>query len=627
LATARDAALHTALEHLREGVQIISFDWTYLYLNDAAARQAQRPIDDLLGRTMMACYPAIETTPLFATLRRVMETRRSEHAITEFTFPTSERRWFRLLVEPVPDGICVLSIDVTEYEEQSNRLRRSEERTNFALKAARAGIWELRLRTGEMYWTEPLQEIMGLAAGHAPRTLDEFLAFVDAADRDTVNRELRQAIDARSQEFSTKFALIAADGTPRYMEGHGRFVPGANGDSDLLLGVAIDVTARKLTELQLRQAQKMEAVGRLAGGVAHDFNNLLTAILGHAELITSSVTDAAVRDDIEEITKAGHRASKLTRQLLAFSRKQRLVPQVVDLNGIVVDLGKMLTRVIGEDVRLEIRTAAALEHTKVDPVQVEQVLMNLVVNSRDAMPQGGTVRITTANVEMDRGFVQRHRGAVPGRYVALTVEDTGCGMDAEVLAHAFEPFFTTKGPAKGTGLGLATVYGIVHQSGGYVTIESTPGVGTTVTTYLPAVAEALDVSPDRAAARVLSGSETILLAEDDASVRGLIVRTLSRHGYHILEAHDTAEAVAFATRRNGPIHLLLTDIVMPGMNGPALAQLVVRDHPHIKVLYVSGFPWSEAAGTAAGSRASFLAKPFTPTALATSVRECLDGSS
>jgi two-component system cell cycle sensor histidine kinase/response regulator CckA len=502
---------------------------------------------------------------------------------------------------------------------------RSEERTNFALKAARAGIWELRLRTGEMYWAEPLEEIMGLPAGGAWRTLEEFIAAVDAGDRDTVRRELQHAIDTRSQEFSTKFALVGPDGTHRYMEGRGRFVPGATGDSDVLLGVVIDVTARRLTELQLQQAQKMEAVGRLAGGVAHDFNNLLTAILGHAELIMSNVADPAIRADLEEITKAGHRASRLTRQLLAFSRKQRLVPQVVDLNGIVVDLGKMLTRVIGEDISLEIRTGPALEHTKVDPVQVEQVLMNLVVNSRDAMPQGGTVRITTANADIDAGFARRHRGAVPGRYVTLSVEDTGSGMDDDVLAHAFEPFFTTKGPAKGTGLGLATVYGIVHQSGGYVTIESAPGVGTTVTTYLPAVAEPLEATAERPSSLALAGTETILLAEDDPSVRNLIVRTLHRYGYNILEARDTAEAVAFASPRNGRIHLLLTDIVMPGMNGPALAQRVVRDHPAIKVLYVSGFPWSEAAGSAAGSRASFLAKPFTPTALATSVRECLDG--
>ena len=501
----------------------------------------------------------------------------------------------------------------------------SEERTNFALKAARAGIWELRLRSGEMYLTETLEEIMGVQRGHGPRTLDEFLAFVDGSDRETVRRELQHAIETRAEEFSTKFAFVAPDGTFRYMEGRGRFVPDAQGQPDVLLGVAIDVTERRLTELQLQQAQKMEAIGRLAGGVAHDFNNLLTAILGHGELIMASVADPAVRADLEEITKASHRASRLTRQLLAFSRKQRLVPQVLDLNGVVVDLGKMLTRVIGEDIKLEIQAGSPLDHTKVDPVQVEQVLLNLVVNSRDALPQGGTVRISTANAQLDAEFAQRHEGATAGRYVTLAVQDDGCGMDGATLAHAFEPFFTTKGPAKGTGLGLATVYGIVSQSGGFVTIDSAPGVGTTVTTYLPAVAEALEPSVERAMPRALSGSETILLAEDDPSVRSLIVRTLNRHGYKVLESHDVAEAIALAGRKNGPIHLLLTDIVMPDMSGPNLAQLVLRDHPDIKVLYVSGFPWNDAAGSGAGSRASFLAKPFTPTALATSVRDCLDG--
>ena len=511
----------------------------------------------------------------------------------------------------------------TESEAALRRI--SEERTNFALKAARAGIWELRLRSGAMYWTETLEEIMGLARGRGPRTLDEFLASIDASDRETVRRELQQAIDTRAEEFSINFAFPAPDGTVRYMEGHGRFIADGHGETDVLLGVAIDVTERRLTELQLQQAQKMEAIGRLAGGVAHDFNNLLTAILGHAELIMPNVFDPNVRADLEEITKAAHRATRLTRQLLAFSRKQRLVPQVVDLNGVVVDLGKMLTRVIGEDIKLEIRTGSPLDHTKVDPVQVEQVLMNLVVNSRDAMPQGGTVRISTANAQLDAEFAQRHEGAAPGRYVTLAVQDDGCGMDPDTVAHAFEPFFTTKGPAKGTGLGLATVYGIVNQSGGFVTIDSIPGAGTTVTAYLPAAAEPLQPAVERAMPRALSGSETILLAEDDPSVRSLIVRTLSRHGYNILEARDIAEAIEFAGRKNGPIHLLLTDIVMPDMSGPNLAQLVVRDHPDIKVLYVSGFPWSDAAGSAAGSRASFLAKPFTPTTLATSVRDCLDG--
>jgi two-component system, cell cycle sensor histidine kinase and response regulator CckA len=623
--TAGESTLRISIEHLLEGVQIIGFDWTYLYLNETAATHARRPASQLIGRTMMSCYPGIERTEMFSVLRQVMQARRPEKLINEFTYSNGERRWFKLLVEPVPDGICVLSIDVTEREQVQARLRRSEERTTFALRAAHTGIWELRLASGEVYWSETLEEIAGLGAGQGPKTWDEFLGYLDPHDRETIRERLRQAIAARAEEFSAEFAFAAPDGRRRYLEGQGRFVLNQQGQPDVLLGVAIDVTERRMTELQLQQAQKMEAIGRLAGGVAHDFNNLLTAILGHSELVLNRVSDAEARADIDEIRKAGERASRLTRQLLAFSRKQMLVPQILDLNEAVVDLEKMLSRLIGEDVRIEIVSSTPLDRTRVDPGQIEQLLMNLVVNARDAMPQGGTIRIATGNVAMDAEAAQKHQGAAPGRYVSLSVADTGCGMTADVLAHAFEPFFTTKGPGKGTGLGLATVYGIVSQSGGYVTIDSTAGVGTTVTTYLPATADPIERPAEKPPAAALPGTETILVVEDETSVRGLIRRTLKRYGYTILEARDVADAIAIAARHDRPIHLLLTDIVMPEMNGPNLAQLVVRDHPAVKVLYVSGFPWSQAVGGASmSSRAAFLAKPFTPTALATTVRECLD---
>src|SRR5437867_955201 len=312
---------------------------------------------------MMSCYPGIEHTELFAVLKHVMETRRPERMINEFIYPKGERRWFKLLVEPVPGGVCVLSIDVTDREQVQMRLRRSEERTNFALRAARTGIWELRIHSGEMYWSETLEELMGVAPGQAPGTFDDFVALIDPHDRETVRNQIRQAIAGSADEFSAEFAFVPPDGRQRYIESHGRYVLDAAGRPELLLGVAIDVTERRMTELQLQQAQKMEAIGRLAGGVAHDFNNLLTAILGHSELILTRVGDDELRADIEEITKASQRASRLTRQLLAFSRKQMLVPQVLDLNGVVVDLGKMLSRVIGEDIKLEIQTGTPLDFT------------------------------------------------------------------------------------------------------------------------------------------------------------------------------------------------------------------------------------------------------------------------
>jgi PAS domain S-box-containing protein len=497
VSTAIETALRMSVDNLLEGVQVIGFDWTYLYVNRAASEHGGRSASELLGRTMMACYPGIDRTEMFAALQRVMRSRRSERMVNEVTCPSGDHRWFELLMEPVPDGVCVLSVDVTE----------------------------------------------------------------------------RQRLQA-----------------------------------------------------ELRQSHKMEAVGRLAGGIAHDFNNVLTAILGYCELVLDRVGgDPSVAADIEEIRSAGERATSLTRQLLAYSRKQVLIAQVIDLNQVVLDLDKLLRRVIREDIRLEIAPATGLHRTKADPGQIEQVLTNLVINARDAMPLGGTIRISTTNADVDAQFARRHQGLRAGRYVTLTVEDDGDGMAPEVLAHIFEPFFTTKAPGQGTGLGMATVYGIVKQSGGYVAIASTIGRGTTVTIFLPAVEAPLDAPNERPAIRAAAGrgSETLLLVEDDSTLRDLMRRTLLQYGYSILDARDVEHARTLGHTHCGKIQLLVTDIVMPGMNGPNLAQLILTENPTMKVLYVSGFTHSLAAASVA-SRVTLLPKPFPPSVLAATVRECLD---
>jgi signal transduction histidine kinase len=389
--------------------------------------------------------------------------------------------------------------------------------------------------------------------------------------------------------------------------------------------LSLDISDKQRAQAQLRQAQKMEAVGRLAGGIAHDFNNVLTAMLGYCDLVLTRVEgDRELTADLLEIRKAGERAERLTRQLLAFSRKQVLMPQVIDLNHVVLELHSMLTRLIGH-VRLVIETEPALRHTRADPGQVEQILMNLVVNARDAMPHGGTVRVSTANVTLDRAFVVSHPGAVQGEYVAVSVEDTGQGIADDILPHVFEPFFTTKRPGKGTGLGLPTVYGIVKQSGGYVAIDTREGVGTTVTTYLPVIDEPLTETTPRPELRTVSGTESVLLVEDDLSARELMRKSLAPHGYSVVEATDVWDALTIARSRQTPFDLLLTDIVMPDMNGPQLAQHIVSMHPGIRVLYVSGFPQAPAIGDrTVSARVSFLPKPFGPGALLAAVREALD---
>ena len=393
--------------------------------------------------------------------------------------------------------------------------------------------------------------------------------------------------------------------------------------------MSLDVTDRKNLEEQLRQAQKMEAVGRLAGGIAHDFNNLLMVIQGYADLLAERLSAGdALRRNAEQIQMAGQRATSLTRQLLAFSRKQMLAPSVISVQTVVADMEKILRRLIGEDIQLETSSAADLWMVKADRSQIEQVIMNLAVNARDAMPQGGRLTIETANVELDSSFSRHAVVMAPGKYVMLAVTDSGCGMDAETQAHLFEPFFTTKEKGKGTGLGLATVYGIVKQSGGYVWVYSEPGRGTSFKIYLPRIAEE-NTRPwkdNRVESKTLPrGSETVLLVEDEEGVRQLAREYLETNGYTVLEAEDGHTALELAGMHAGPIQLLMTDVVMPGISGRELAERVAKSRPEMKVLYMSGY--TDQAVVHHGildTGAVLLQKPFTMATLASKLREILE---
>jgi PAS domain S-box-containing protein len=385
--------------------------------------------------------------------------------------------------------------------------------------------------------------------------------------------------------------------------------------------------ALRKTEEQLRHAQKMEAVGRLAGGVAHDFNNLLSVILSCAELMLDDLKPVEpMRQEVEHIRKAAGRAADLTRQLLTFSRHQVLEPKIIDLNEVLANMDKMLQRIIGVDVQLELVCAAALGRVRADPGSIEQVIMNLVVNARDAMPVGGKLMLETANVMVDEERAREHFGTNPGPHVMLAVSDTGIGMDRVTQARIFEPFFTTKERGKGTGLGLSIVFGIVQQSGGSVWVYSEPGKGTSFKLYFPRVDGAVDEVRSTVRPATLRGTETVLLVEDDEQVRAVARGILRRHGYHVLEASNGGEAMLLCEGHARPIHLLVSDVVMPHMSGPELARRLAQIRPEMKVLCMSGYTDDSIVRHGVmDSDIAYLQKPLTPETLTRKVREVLDG--
>jgi two-component system, cell cycle sensor histidine kinase and response regulator CckA len=500
-----DRIARDVLDSLQEGCQVIDFDWRYLYVNDAQVQQGRLPREQLIGRTMMECYPDFEQQPFFEVLRRCMNERTQGRAEIEFMFADGSPGWFDLRIVPVPDGLCIISLDTSEERIARARLHGAEE--------------------------------------------------------------------------------------------------------------------------QLRQSQKMEAVGVLAGGVAHDFNNLLSVIICYGDLALAKLSPVdPLSEDIAEIAKAANRAVALTRQLLMFSKQQVLEPKVLRLNDLLAGMERMFQRILGADIDLVSLHASTPGRVKVDPSSLEQVIMNLVVNARDAMPQGGKLTLETGDVLLDEEYALQHLGVTPGPYVMLAVTDTGKGMDKATQARIFEPFFTTKPKGKGTGLGLSTAFGIVKQSGGSILLYSELGRGTTFKVFLPSVDEPITLLQAFDAPLAQRGHETILPVEDDDQVRIVTSGILQRAGYQVIEARNAGEALLQA-EKPGKIDLLLTDVVLPQMSGPELAARLAVGRPAMKVLCMSGYTDDSIVRHGVlEATMSFLQKPITVATLTAKVREVLDSS-
>ena len=543
-----------------------------------------------------------------------------------------EKRWFRLTVTPlqenVSEGVVVMHVSITERKLAEEALRQAEARYRSMVESLPVIVYLAQPYSpyATIYVSPNIVEF-----GYQPEEwfsrADMWVNLLHEEDRERVLRVTEDAMN-RGIDTELEYRIVGRDGTIHWVQDKGRFVSDEHGNKISWQGVMVDITKTKELEEQLRQGQKLESVGRLAGGIAHDFNNMLTAINGYSDLMLRSLkADDPLRRNIEEIKKAGVRSASLTHQLLAFSRQQILQPRVLNLNGIITNTSDMLQRLIGEDVHLITILNSKAGQVKVDPGQLSQIIMNLAVNARDAMPQGGNLTIETANVVLDSDYTRQHASVPPGAYVMLAVSDTGTGMNAETQKHIFEPFFTTKDIGKGTGLGLSTVYGIVKQSGGNIGVYSEEGIGTTFKIYLPQVIEQSEAEDAKSTFDELpKGTETIVLVEDEDIVRTLTRQILEMCGYTVLEAGNGVEALSLCEKHDCHIDLLITDVVMPQLGGRELAERFAQIYPQMCILFTSGY--TDDAIVRHGvieADTNFIHKPFTPGDLAHKIRDILDG--
>jgi len=618
-----------AMEAAADGIAILGTESEHVYANSAFARMMGFESGEaMLGKPWREVYDKRDVALLEDEVRENLKQSGKWSGEVSLRRHDEKRIPLEMTITAMPQGgiVCVAR-DISErLSSERVRLETEAKYKMFVEQVAAVSyIAEVGLHGEWVYVSPQVQAIFGYTPEEWLKESENWTRFVPEEDIPVIQAAEENCV--KGKKFQAEYRIKRKDGEIIWVSDTAVTVPGSD-SHPLMEGVIVDITERRALENQLQQARRMEAVGRLAGGVAHDFNNLLTIIKGYVELALKRCTGQPdLEANIRHIADASERAVTLVQQLLAFSRKQVLKPKVLDLNSIVLNMDKLLRRLMSENIEMKTLVGKNLGAVKADPSQIEQVILNLIVNARDAMPQGGKLIIETSNVELDSTFAQDQWTVVPGPYVLLSVTDTGIGMSAETLAHIFEPFYTTKDSSRGTGLGLSTVYGIVKQSGGHVSVHSELGKGTSFKVYLPQVQEAVQGSgaTERSDSRTVKGRETILLVEDEPAVRELTRMVLSERGYSVIEALSPEDALRISGDHGREIHLLLTDVVMPGMSGHDLAKRLTARYADLRVLYMSGYAYNVfAEGGTLEEGVSFLQKPFTPKTLEQKVRETLD---
>jgi PAS domain S-box-containing protein len=614
----------------QEGIVVVDEDRRCVLWNPFMERLTGIAAQDVVGRPLLQATSLHVLTQIEA-MERALSGQHVEDGF-EQKDPSGDSAWLLVTHTPLKNaeggirGAIITVHDITEQKRIEHALRESQKRMSMALAAAGVGVWEIDLQSRSVAWTENAAPLLA-AAPEAVGGLDDIINRMHPDDRVTVRSAIDRAIGSMG-DFDVESRVVLPDGTTRWLHSSGRATSSQpSGEARRLMGVTSDVTGRHVLEAQFLQAQKMEAIGHLAGGVAHDFNNLLTAILGYSALLKEGLTDPARRKDLNEVVKAATRATALTRQLLAFSRQQTPEVTVLNPNDVVQDLLDMLRRLIGETITLTTRLRGDIEAVRSDRGQLEQVIVNLVINARDAMPKGGLIQIETANVRVDGGLDAQGVRMLAGEYVMLGVSDTGIGMSADVRERLFQPFFTTKERGKGTGLGLATVYGIVTTSRGYITVDSEIGRGSSFRVYLPRVADAVAQQTAAVAAvanlQAEPGGHSVLIVEDEEAVRYLTRVMLERAGYRVIEA-GTPEQAERMLYELGPVDVLVADVMLPGGRGTDLfARLRIR-YPALRVVFMSGYGEDGILDDRQPDPAIlFVQKPFVAETLLTSVATLL----